>query len=306
MNIVFFGSSSFSVPALQSINPHVVCVVTKKAKPKGRGYTLEDNEVKKASIELKRPVIEIATFKDEEAHRIKEFKPELLVVASFGLILPQWVLDLPSRGAINVHPSLLPKYRGPSPMQWALWNGERETGITIISMNEKMDAGDIIYQESTEIYEQDNMITLSERLSKRVSEILPPIIKKIENEGIINRIVQNHDDATYTPIITKDMGKIDWSMSALEIVRQIRALVMWPTAFTILDEQILKIFDGEAHGIGKNRNTGIVVQTNRQGFFVTTGSGMLMVKEVQLENKKRMKASEFANGYRRLVGKRLG
>ncbi len=306
MNIVFFGSSSFSVPALKSIHSHVVCVVTKKAKPKGRGYGIEDNEVKQTSLMLKLPLIEITSFKDEAVHSIKEFNPELFVVVSFGLIVPKWVLDLPSSGAINVHPSLLPKYRGPSPIQWALWNGETETGITIIEMNEKMDAGDIIYQESVKIDERDNMITLSERLSKRISEILPPFIKQIEGEGIKNRILQNHDEATFTPIITKEMGKIDWSMSALEIMRQIKALVMWPTAFTFLDGQLLKIFDGEAHAMESNNETGIIIKTDRRGFFVTTNSGILMVKEVQLENKRKMKAYEFANGYRGLVGKRLG
>jgi len=306
MKIVFFGSSSFSVPALYAIHSHVVCVVTKKAKPQGRGYGLEDNEVKKASLTLKLPLIEITSFKDEKIHTIREFEPDLFVVVSFGLIIPNWLLNLPSVEAINVHPSLLPKYRGPSPIQWALWNGEKETGITIIAMNDKMDAGDILHQERTTISEQDNMVTLSERLSKRVAEILPAFIKKIETEGIENRIVQNHDEATYTPIITKEMGKIDWSMGAFEIVRQIKALVMWPTAFTLLDGHLLKIFDGEVYHTETNTDTGLVLQADKRGFFVTTSSGTLMVKEVQLENKKRMKASAFAHGYRGLVGKRLG
>ena len=148
MNLLFFGSSSFSVPALVSLHSSISCVVTKKTKPKGRGYLLEDNEVKRAALSLGLPVREIGSFKDEEAAGLGELKPDLLVVVSFGLIIPRWFLDLPTLGAINVHPSLLPKYRGPSPMQWAIRNGEEETGITVIRMNERMDAGDILYQEN--------------------------------------------------------------------------------------------------------------------------------------------------------------
>ena len=147
MNLLFFGSSSFSVPALVALRSSISCVVTKKTKPKGRGYLLEDNEVKRAALSLGLPVREIGSFKDEEAASLGELKPDLLVVVSFGLIIPRWFLDLAAMGAINVHPSLLPKYRGPSPMQWAIWNGEEETGITVIRMSERMDAGDILYQE---------------------------------------------------------------------------------------------------------------------------------------------------------------
>ena len=144
MNVVFFGSSSFSVPILESIASFVSCVVTKKGKPKGRGYLLEDSEVKRAATALRLPVVEIESFKDQAAGEIEAYKPSLFVVASFGLIIPRWALEIPSIGPVNVHPSLLPKYRGPSPIQWALWNGDKETGITFIRMNEKMDAGNIL------------------------------------------------------------------------------------------------------------------------------------------------------------------
>jgi methionyl-tRNA formyltransferase len=306
MKIVFFGSSAFSVPPLKSIREHVACVVTKRSKPKGRGYLLDDNEVKKAALELGLPLIEINSFKDEEAQRIKDCNPELFVVASFGLIVPRWVLDLPAIGPVNVHPSLLPLYRGPSPMQWAILNGDEETGITLIIMNEKMDEGRIMYQERVSIKRGENMIDLSDRLSARVAEILPEIVMRIGMQGMVEGTDQRHEDATYTPIITKEMGRIDWSKSAIEIERQVRAFVLWPAAYTSLDGRMMKIFDAEAEEIaGEGTGRGIVTGITREGFFVETAKGLLNVREVQLENKKRMRAYDFAQGYRGLAGKVL-
>ncbi len=307
MNIVFFGSSGFSVSPLRSICESVTCVVTKRSKPRGRGYLLDDNEVKKAALDLRLPLIEIDSFKDEEAQRIRDFKPDLFVVASFGLIVPRWVLDLPKIGPVNVHPSLLPLYRGPSPMQWAILNGDEETGITLIIMNEKMDEGRIMYQERASIKKGENMAGLSDRLSSRVAEILPGIVDHIDAQGMIEGVEQRHEDATYTPIITKEMGRIDWSKSAEEIERQVRAFVLWPVAYTFLDGRMMKVFDAEAEEITrKGMRQGIVAGITKEGFFVETPEGFLKVREVQLENKKRMRAYDFTQGYRELVGKTLG
>jgi len=307
MNIVFFGSSGFSVLPLKSIHEHVTCVVTKRSKPKGRGYLLDDNEVKKTALELGLPLIEINSFKDEEAQKIKDYSPELFVVASFGLIVPRRVLDLPAIGPVNVHPSLLPLYRGPSPMQWAILNGDEETGITLIIMNEKMDEGRIMYQEHVSIKKGENIIDLSDRLSSRVAEILPEIVDRIGIQGMMEGTDQKHEDATYTPIITKEMGKVDWSKSAIEIERQIRAFVLWPTAYTFLDGRMMKIFDAESEEITREgTGRGVVAEITKEGFFVETPRGLLKVREVQLENKKRMRAYDFAQGYRGLVGKTLG
>lgn len=307
MNIVFFGSSGFSVPPLKSIHEHVTCVVTKRSRPKGRGYLLDDNEVKKTALELSLPLIEINSFKDEEAQKIKDYNPELFVVVSFGLIVPRWALYLPAIGPANVHPSLLPLYRGPSPMQWAILNGDEKTGITLIIMNEKMDEGRIMYQEHTFIKKGENMIDLSDRLSVRVAALLPEIIDHIGIQGMMEGTEQKHEDATYTPIITKEMGKVDWSKSAIEIERQVRAFVLWPTAYTFLDGRMMKIFDAEAEEITREGNgQGVVAGITKEGFFVETPKGLLKIREVQLENKKRMRAYDFAQGYRGLAGKTLG
>jgi len=165
MRIVFFGSSSFSIPSLLQIKDSVVAVVTKRARPRGRGYQIDDNEVKNAALQLGLPIIEIDSFRDDEARAIAGYHPDLYVVVAFGLIVPKWALDIPSIGPLNIHPSLLPLYRGPSPMQWALLNGDTVTGITLIRMNEKMDEGDIVSQEKVTIEKDDDCITLSKRLS---------------------------------------------------------------------------------------------------------------------------------------------
>jgi len=305
MNIVFFGSSNFSVPSLKSISSHVTYVVTKKGKPKGRGYTLDDNDVKKAAFAMGLPLMEIESFKDEAFKEILALKPELFVVASFGLILPKWALDMPSIGAINIHPSLLPRYRGPSPIQWAILNGEEKTGITIMKMVEKMDAGNIIYQEHAMIDRNDNTITLSEKLSERAGGILTEIIDHINIHGLAEGLEQNNEDATYTPIIKKEMGRIDWDKKAVEIVRQIKAFVLWPTAYALLDSILLKIFNGEINAINRKEIPGMILGKNKEGILVSTTDGSILIKEIQLENRKKMNAYQFANGYKDLIGKIL-
>lgn len=309
MKVAYFGSSSFSIPPLQEISTHVSCVVTRKAKPKGRGQLLEDTEVKREAINLKLPVIEIDSFKDDAIRELESLKPDFFVVASFGLIIPQWVLNIPSVGPINIHPSLLPKYRGPSPIQWALLNGDAETGITFIRMNEKMDAGNILYQEPMTIDPGDNVITLTDCLAKRSAKILSSFLQKVDAEGLQEGTVQDHARATFTPILTKEMGRIEWSQNAEQIVRQVRALVVWPTAYAFLDGLLLKIFEGDAREDGSQGDglpaPGTIVEISKDGIHVCSGSGVFIIKELQLQNKKRMKAYDFSQGYRGLAGKVL-
>jgi len=306
MRTVFFGSSRFSVAPLRALRESLSCVVTKKAKPKGRGYLLSDNEVKEEALRLGLPLFEITSFKDETARQIAELRPDLLVVASFGLIIPRWFLDAPSVGAVNVHPSLLPRYRGPAPMQWAIWNGEKETGITFITMSERMDAGNIIYQERVAVDPDEDAHGLSERLSLRVAELLPNTVKQIELRGLEEGRVQKEEEATYTPMITKELGKIDWGSGATEIDRQVKALVEWPTAYTTLDGKLLKIFETRVDGPGgENIDGGLVVDAGREGIRVSTSSGLVTLKEVQFEGRKKMSGYQFSMGYRGLVGRKL-
>jgi methionyl-tRNA formyltransferase len=307
MKIVYFGSSAFSVPSLYALRDSITHVVTKKAKPKGRGYATEANAVKKVAAELQLPMIDIESFKGEGCQVLRELSPDLVVVVSFGLIIPKWFLDIPLEGAINVHPSALPKYRGPSPMQWAIWNGEEETAISVIKMNERMDAGDVILQEPVLLDKEEDFSTLSERLALRSAEILHSLIMEIQEKGLRKGIAQDDSEATFTPIIKKEMGLIDWRCSSIEILRQIRAFVDWPTAYTSLDGRFLKVFKAN---IGEGRTDdggepGIIVDVTKAGMNVATLDGLLTVSELQLENRKKMSAVEFARGYRGLIGKRL-
>lgn len=304
MKAFFFGSSAFSVPSLEAISSSVSHVVTKRPKPKGRGYVLEDNEVKQAAARLGIPLIEIDSFKEEAAREAAALKPDLLVVASFGLIIPKWFLEVPAVGAINVHPSLLPKYRGPSPIQWVLWNGERETAITIIKMSERMDAGNILYQEAQPILPDDDAASLMDRLARRSGEIVPGIVSDIAAHGMPEGTVQDDAEATFTPIITKEMGHVDWNTGSLEVVRQVRALALWPTAYTNLDGQLLKVSKASLTD-GQPGEPGEVLDVTKEGIVVAAGDGPVVIVEVQLQGRKRMRAYEFGKGYRNLVGKKL-
>ncbi len=302
MNLLFFGSSTFSVPALAALKSSITCVATKKTKPKGRGYLLEDSEVKRAAFSLGLPVVELDSFKDGEAAKLGELKPDLLVVVSFGLIIPRWFLGLPALGAINVHPSLLPKYRGPSPMQWAIRNGEEATGLTVIRMSERMDAGDILYQERVALAPEEDAATLSTRLASRAADILPPIVEEARAKGIGQGAAQDDREATFTPLITKEMGRIDWNQSAAGIIGQIRAFVLWPTAYAFLDRKMIKIFKaGPPRAASpEKRDPGSVLAVSPEGIEVSAGVGSVVLRELQMENRKRMAAADFAKGYRQL------
>lgn len=306
MKVVFFGSSGFSVPSLLKISDSVVAVVTKKARPRGRGYRIDDNEVKRAAAGLNVPLIEIDSFRDDDARSIADYHPDLFVVVSFGLIVPKWALDIPSIGPVNIHPSLLPMYRGPSPIQWALLKGDTTTGVTFIRMNEKMDEGDIIYQEQTAIEKDDNYITLSQRLSERAADRLAELLDRIAHKGMPEGKVQDHAAATYAPIVTKEMGRIDWSRSAEKVNWQVKAFVLWPTAYTFLDEKLLKVYDSSVDETVLSQDPpGTITGITKEGLEVSTGEGLLTIRELQLENKKRMKAYDFSKGYRNLRGNSL-
>ena len=305
MRVLFFGSSSFSAPPLQSIHPLVSHVVTRKAKPKGRGYLLEDGDVARLARRLELPLFEMDSFKESMAQDLAGLKPDLLLVVSFGLIIPKWFLEVPSVGAINVHPSLLPKYRGPAPIQWAVRNGEPETGVTIIKMSERMDAGDMLYQERYQIGAKEDAKELSERLSERTAQILPDFLKGIETNGLPQGVPQREEDATYTPMITREMGLISWSADRNEIVRQVRALVVWPTAYTFLHGKLLKILAADVGHRTEEAEPGTVLEVLPDGLLVAALGGSVLLKVVQLENRRRMSASEFARGYRGIVGEKL-
>jgi methionyl-tRNA formyltransferase len=190
-------------------------------------------------------------------------------------------------------------------MQWAILHGEEGTGITVIRMNERMDAGDILYQEKVPLTPEEDAAALSSRLALRVSEILPPVVEEVKVKGVGYGTPQDEREASYTPIITKEMGHIDWSLRATEIIRQVRALVLWPTAYTFLDGKAIKVFKVRpSHATSSQKpDPGTILASTPAGIEVSAGVGSLILQEIQMENRKRMAASDFAKGYRQICAK---
>lgn len=305
MKIVFMGSPKGAADLLNEIstqrkNDTLMCVTTPD-KPVGRGQKIVESFVAKEANKLSIPVLKPVNIKDENfLTTIKEFSPDLIVVVAYGKILPKELLNIPKYGCINVHFSLLPKYRGPSPIQTALLNGDSKTGITIMRMNEKLDEGDIILQEEVDILPQENAEKLTERLYQKSKVILLKAIEQIES-GLAKYTPQDHLLATYTKIIKKSDGFIDLeSYSSEKICNAVRAFTPWPGVFVKYKDKMIKILESEViSDISFNGKSGQIVSIQKdRGIVVKTKDGAILIKEVQPENSKNMSAYSFANGYR--------
>ena len=290
MKIIFFGSSEFAVPALEGLD--VALVVTQPDRKKGRSQKISSTAVKMKADSLK-----IQTFQPEDVNSEKSIEflkglgADVFVVVSFGQILSKKLLDLPKLYALNVHASLLPKYRGAAPINWAIANGEKETGITIIKMNEKMDEGDIVLKEAVSINKDEDATQLSDKLSKKGAEVL---LKCLDSS--INFEKQDSSKATYAPKLKKEDGLIDWNWSAEKIHNRIRAFVPWPGCFTHLDKKILKIYKASARPEPSDKKPGTILEITKEYISVSAGKGILNIKELQLESKRRMSVKEFIPG----------
>ena len=296
MNIVFMGTPDFageSLKALYNEKYNISAVFTKPDMPVGRKHIMTPPEVKVIANELNIPVFQPTTLKDGEALKIlQQLNPDLIVVVAYGKILPKEILDLPKYGCINVHASLLPKYRGASPIQWAIVSGEKVTGVSTMYLNEGMDTGDILLTEQTEIGENETAETLWDRLAVLGASLLIKTVKGLE-ENTITPIKQDETQATYAPIIKKSDGLIDWSKSAYEINSKIRGLHNWPVAFTKLGGKMLKIFSADI--LEKSGKAGEVLESKNE-FIVACGKNALKINELQLEGSKRMKTEDFLRG----------
>ncbi len=296
MNIVFMGTPDFageSLKALYNEKYNISAVFTKPDMPVGRKHIMTPPEVKVIANELNIPVFQPTTLKDGEALKIlQQLNPDLIVVVAYGKILPKEILDLPKYGCINVHASLLPKYRGASPIQWAIVSGEKVTGVSTMYLNEGMDTGDILLTEQTEIGENETAETLWDRLAVLGASLLIKTVKGLE-ENTITPIKQDETQATYAPIIKKSDGLIDWSKSAFEINCKIRGLHNWPVAFTKLGGKMLKIFSADI--LEKSGKAGEVLESKNE-FIVACGKNALKINELQLEGSKRMKTEDFLRG----------
>lgn len=300
-NVVFMGTPDFAVPSLKALNEYgctVSLVVTQPDKPKGRGRKPAMPPVKEAALEFGYPVIQPGSVKtDEFYHQICEIAPDLLVVVAFGHVLPKRVLEIPRYGAINVHASLLPKYRGPAPIAWAIINGETETGVTTMLMDKGLDTGEMLVTRKCPIRADDTAQTLHHRLAEVGAQALKNTLTGFENQSI-RPVPQEHALATYAPMLSKKDGRIDWSLSAEQIERFIRGMTPWPGAYTFYDDKRLKIFRAEINAMTTSEAPGTVIKGFSGQLRVSTGDGVLSITEIQGSSGKRMKISDFLRGCR--------
>ncbi|HVM50379.1 MAG TPA: methionyl-tRNA formyltransferase [Candidatus Acidoferrum sp.] len=312
LRIVFMGTAELSCASLQALvaSPEfqVVGVVTQPDRPKGRDLKLRPTPVKELALREKLPVLQPEKARDEAfVAQLRALEPDLVAVAAYGQILPKSLLDLPRFGCLNVHTSLLPKYRGPAPIQWAILNGDAETGVTIMKIAPALDTGDILAQASTPIRPDDNSATLHDRLARIGAELLVRTIPGVVSGKLVSS-PQPAEGVSYAPKITKQDGRIDWQQPARVVWNRVRGLVPWPGAYTFLpaspQPQLLKIWQAEVaqlHG-----QPGQVLQADKAGVIVGCGADALRILALQREGGRRLTASEFLAGHPLKPGLHLG
>ncbi len=322
MRIIFMGTPDFAVPALKALTGsrhEVVLVISQPDRSKGRSAKPVPTPVKACALEAGIPVLQPEKVRNPEVlEQIRERKPDVIVVAAYGQILPQALLDIPRIMCVNIHGSLLPKYRGAAPIQWAVINGEKTSGITIMKMEAGLDTGDILVQKEVPLDPKETSGSLFDRLSLMGGEVLLDALDKIE-QGLITPVKQDDALATWSPMLRREDGRIDWSMDAAAIECRVRGMDPWPSAYTFLDGKMLKIWSAdvsedepenspgaESAGFSRDVVPGTVVSVGKDRFLVAAGKGTLAVREVQLEGKKRMSVQAFLLGYKLREGTLLG
>lgn len=301
MRIVFLGTAELAVPCLRAVREQVVGVVTQPDRPAGRQRHLMAPPVKVAARELNLPVVQPVNIREPEAlEQIRRWRPDLLVVVAYGQLLPAELLAIPPRGCVNVHASLLPRWRGAAPIQYAIWHGDTVTGVTTMFLNERLDAGDIIFQRSEPIYPTDTAATLQHRLAPLGAALLVETVRAI-GEGNAPRKAQDASQATYARKLTKEDGRVDWSKSAAEIERQIRAFDPWPGAYTFWGGLLVKLWRAEVLPVASGQPGQVL-----PGLVVAAGQGGLRLLELQPAGRHRMSAEAFLCGYRLEPGTVLG
>lgn len=307
MKIVFMGTPGFAVPCLDQLikNFGVEAVFTQPDRPKGRGKKLAMSAVKERALEDNIPVIQPEKIKKSDAaDYLRALQPDVIVVVAYGQLLSQELLDIPKYGCINVHASLLPKYRGAAPINFAILNGETVTGVTTMYMVKQLDAGDMIDKAEVAITEDMTAGQLHDLLSVAGGDLIVKTINDLKN-GVVNRTAQVEADMTYAPLMDKEMAVIDWTKPAQDIHNQIRAFNPWPTATSTLDKMKMKVFTSTV--VTKDHATpGQVLEVSNEGILVACGQDSLLIKEIQLPNKKRMAVSQYILGNDIKIGTILG
>lgn len=299
MRVIFMGTPDFAVGTLEEIikaGHEVVLVVSQPDKAVGRSKALKYTPVKACAIGHGIEVYQPERVRETEAvEYLRKYRPDIIIVEAFGQIIPRVILDMPKYGCVNVHASLLPKYRGASPIQWAVINGEKITGVTTQRMDDGIDTGDIIMKEEVALREDETGGSLFDRLAGVGAKLCVKTMEAIEN-GTAVYTPQDSTQATHTAKIHKELGSIDWTKGAEEIECLIRGLDPWPSAYTRLGDKILKIWKAEVVSEQSEAEPGCIVKVEKNRILVQTGRGMLALKEVQLEGKKRMMVDAFLNG----------
>jgi methionyl-tRNA formyltransferase len=312
LRVLFMGTAELSCDSLRALiaSPHseVIAVVTQPDRPKGRDLKLQPSPVKALALQAGLPILQPERARDEAfLGALRELRPDLIAVAAYGQILPQSILDLPRYGCLNVHTSLLPRYRGAAPIQWAILNGEAETGVTIMKMAAGLDTGDILTQSPTPINPDDNSETLHDRLARMGAVLLVRTIPDYV-AGKLNPRPQAPEEATYAPKIKKQDGHMDWSLPALTLWNRVRGLMPWPGAFSYLPGQpqphLLKIWQAEV--VKCAGQPGEVLQADKAGIVVGCGHKALRILILQREGGRRLPAQDFLAGHPLRPGQKLG
>lgn len=301
MRVVFMGTPDFATTTLEKIvlaGHEVVGVVTQPDKPKGRGKNLMPTPVKEVAMKYHLPVYQPKKVREPEFVEIlRSLKPDVMVVAAFGQIISKEILEMPKYGCINVHASLLPAYRGAAPIQWAVINGDKESGVTIMQMDEGIDTGDMIDKVVVPIEKDETGGSLFEKLSQAGAELCVKVLTDLEEGKVVREKQPKESTTPYAGMIDKKMGAINWENSAREIEQLIRGLNPWPSAYTKLQGKTLKIWRAAVLLEDSKEAPGQVVQVTKDSILVQTGQGILKILELQLEGKKRMDTASFLRGY---------
>ncbi len=311
MKIVFFGSAHFAVPALEALiksRYELVCVVTQPDKEKGRHLHVSGTDVKSTAVAAKLKIFQPEDIKAKESvDFLKSLDADLFIIVAYGQMFSQEVLDIPKIMPINIHASLLPRYRGAAPINWAIINAEKKTGVNIMYVSLKMDSGPVILQKEIKIEENDTAVSLEEKLRYLGSELLMDALKIIDSRSY-RLLEQDEDKVIIAPKLKKEDGLIYWDAFAVDIHNQVRGVLPWPGAFTSYRGKILKIFQVDVLPVFPNHKPvpGEVVRADKHGIVVACGRGFLNLKELQLEAGKRMSAQNFIIGHKLKVGDILG
>ena len=302
MRVVFMGTPDFSVGTLRELakaGHEIAGVISQPDKPKGRGKNLQPTPVKEAAMELGLPVYQPQKVRDPEFIQVmKELNPDVIVVVAFGQIIPKEILHMPKYGCINVHASLLPAYRGAAPIQWAVINGDKESGVTIMRMDEGVDTGDMINKVIVPLNEKETGGSLFDRLSESGAKLLVETLPMLEDGSAVFEKQPEESTTPYAAMISKKMGLMDFSKSATELERLVRGMNPWPSAYTFLNGKTLKVWkcSVESGNCGKEA-PGTITGVDKKGIHVACGTDKLVLEEVQLEGKKRMETDAFLRGY---------